>query len=44
MFDRLEPRLGDFYRMMVAGGFTDLQGRAGKAGGAVPCRVGDGRA
>ncbi len=33
MFDRLDPRLGDFYRMMVAGGFTDLDNRAGKAGG-----------
>ena len=33
MFDDLDPRLGDFYRMMVAGGFLDLEGRAGKAGG-----------
>ncbi len=33
MFDRLDPRLGGFYRMMVAGGFLDLEGRAGKAGG-----------
>ncbi len=33
MFDRLDPRLGGFYRMMVAGGFLDLDNRAGKAGG-----------
>ncbi len=33
LFDRLDPRLGDFYRMMVAGNFLDLANRPGKAGG-----------
>jgi len=33
MFDRMDPRLADFYRMMVAGGFLDLKNRPGKAGG-----------
>ncbi len=33
MFDRMDPRLGDFYRMMAAGGFLDLKNRPGKAGG-----------
>ncbi|MDR3536291.1 MAG: M3 family oligoendopeptidase, partial [Acetobacteraceae bacterium] len=33
MFDGLDPRLGEFYRMMRAGGFLDLKNRPGKAGG-----------
>ena len=33
MFDRMDPRLGDFYRMMQTGGFLDLKNRPGKAGG-----------
>lgn len=33
MFDRMDPRLGEFYRMMQAGGFLDLKNRPGKAGG-----------
>ena len=33
MFDAMDGRLGDFYRMMVAGGFLDLKNRPGKAGG-----------
>lgn len=33
MFDRMDPRLSDFYRMMQAGGFLDLKNRPGKAGG-----------
>jgi len=33
MFDRMDPRLGDFYRLMQAGGFLDLKNRPGKAGG-----------
>lgn len=33
MFDRMDPRLGDFYRSMLAGGFLDLKNRPGKAGG-----------
>lgn len=33
MFDRMDPRLADFYRMMAAGGFLDLKNRPGKAGG-----------
>lgn len=33
MFDRIHPRLAEFYRMMNAGGFLDLRNRAGKAGG-----------
>ena len=33
MFDRMDPRLGEFYRMMQAGGFLDLRNRPGKAGG-----------
>lgn len=33
MFDRMDPRLGEFYRMMAAGGFLDLKNRPGKAGG-----------
>ncbi|MDB5411915.1 MAG: peptidase [Rubritepida sp.] len=33
MFDRMDPRLSDFYRMMRAGGFLDLKNRPGKAGG-----------
>jgi M3 family oligoendopeptidase len=33
MFAALDPRLSDFYRQMRDGGFTDLQNRAGKAGG-----------
>jgi M3 family oligoendopeptidase len=33
MFDRIDPRLGGFYRLMVDGGFLDLRNRPGKAGG-----------
>lgn len=33
MFDRMDPRLGEFYRLMQAGGFLDLKNRPGKAGG-----------
>ncbi len=33
MFDRLSPRLGDFYRLLRDGGFLDLKNRPGKAGG-----------
>lgn len=33
MFDRMDPRLGDFWRLMEQGGFTDLRNRPGKAGG-----------
>ncbi len=33
MFDRMDPRLAAFYRMMQAGGFLDLKNRPGKAGG-----------
>ncbi|RAI58423.1 M3 family oligoendopeptidase [Roseicella frigidaeris] len=33
MFDRMDPRLGDFWRQLHAGGFTDLRNRPGKAGG-----------
>lgn len=33
MFDRMDPRLAEFYRMMQAGGFLDLKNRPGKAGG-----------
>lgn len=33
MFDRMDPRLADFYRMMRTGGFLDLKNRPGKAGG-----------
>lgn len=33
MFDRMDGRLGAFYRMMREGGFLDLENRAGKAGG-----------
>ena len=33
MFDRMDPRLGGFYRMMLEGGFLDLRNRPGKAGG-----------
>lgn len=33
MFDRIDPRLGAFYRLMVEGGFLDLKNRPGKAGG-----------
>ncbi|MBV1797432.1 M3 family oligoendopeptidase [Siccirubricoccus sp. G192] len=33
MFDRMDPRLGNFYRMMLEGGFLDLRNRPGKAGG-----------
>jgi oligoendopeptidase F len=33
MFDRMDPRLGAFWRMMQEGGFTDLKNRPGKAGG-----------
>lgn len=33
MFDRMDPRLGGFYRMVEEGGFLDLKNRPGKAGG-----------
>ena len=33
MFDRMEPRLGAFFRLMNEGGFLDLRNRPGKAGG-----------
>lgn len=33
MFDRMDPRLGGFWRLMEEGGFADLKNRAGKAGG-----------
>ncbi|MCO6418787.1 M3 family oligoendopeptidase [Siccirubricoccus sp. KC 17139] len=33
MFDRLDPRLAEFYRGMEAGGFLDMKNRPGKAGG-----------
>ncbi len=33
MFDRLDPRLGGFYRMMAQGRFLDLDNRPGKQGG-----------
>jgi M3 family oligoendopeptidase len=33
MFDRMDPRLADFYRLMSGGGFMDLKNRPGKAGG-----------
>lgn len=33
MFDRLDPRMGAFFRMMDQGGFLDLKNRPAKAGG-----------
>lgn len=33
MFDRMDPRLAEFYHLMQAGGFLDLKNRPGKAGG-----------
>ncbi len=33
MFDRMDPRLGAFYRRMHEGAFLDLPNRPGKAGG-----------
>ncbi len=33
LFDRMEPRLGAFFRLMNEGGFLDLRNRPGKAGG-----------
>ncbi len=33
MFDRMDPRLGAFFRLMEEGGFLDLKNRPGKAGG-----------
>ena len=33
MFDRIDPRMGAFYRVMAAGGFLDLRNRPAKAGG-----------
>jgi M3 family oligoendopeptidase len=33
MFDRMDQRLGQFYREMEAGGFLDLRNRPGKSGG-----------
>ena len=33
MFDRMDPRLGAFYRLMNQGGFLDLLNRPSKAGG-----------
>ncbi len=33
MFDRMDPRLASFYRLMEEGGFLDMRNRPGKAGG-----------
>jgi M3 family oligoendopeptidase len=33
MFDRMDPRLADFYRLMRDSGFMDLKNRPSKAGG-----------
>ncbi|HLZ66460.1 MAG TPA: M3 family oligoendopeptidase [Aliidongia sp.] len=33
MFDNMDKRLGDFYRLMNEGGFLDLKNREAKAGG-----------
>ncbi|MDB5373507.1 MAG: peptidase [Belnapia sp.] len=33
MFDRMDPRLASFYRLMNEGGFLDMKNRPGKAGG-----------
>jgi len=33
MFDGMDGRLAEFYRLMIDGGFTDLKNRPGKAGG-----------
>lgn len=33
MFDRMHPRMGEFFRMMDHGGFLDLKNRQAKAGG-----------
>jgi M3 family oligoendopeptidase len=33
MFDAMQPELGEFFRMMAAGGFLDLVNRPTKAGG-----------
>ncbi|WP_043364726.1 M3 family oligoendopeptidase [Belnapia sp. F-4-1] len=33
MFDRMDPRLAAFYRLMEEGGFLDMRNRPGKAGG-----------
>ena len=33
MFDNMDKRLGDFYRLMNEGGFLDLKNRESKAGG-----------
>jgi M3 family oligoendopeptidase len=33
MFDRMDDRLGDFYRLMKGGGYLDLKIRPAKAGG-----------
>ncbi len=33
LFDGIDPRLADFYRIMRDGGFLDLKNRDGKAGG-----------
>ncbi|SDC67306.1 M3 family oligoendopeptidase [Belnapia rosea] len=33
MFDRMDPRLAEFYRLMERGGFLDMRNRPGKAGG-----------
>jgi M3 family oligoendopeptidase len=33
MFDRMDPRLGGFYRLMQQGGYLDMKNRPGKAGG-----------
>ena len=33
LFDNMDKRLGDFYRLMNEGGFLDLKNRAAKAGG-----------
>ena len=33
MFERMDPRLASFYRLMNEGGFLDMKNRPGKAGG-----------
>jgi M3 family oligoendopeptidase len=43
-FDRLDPDLAAFYRMMVDGGWVDLGSRPGKAGGGFCTWMADARA
>lgn len=33
MFDEMDPRLGQFYRLMAEGGFLDMENRPGEGGG-----------